>query len=212
MTSQITHWVAHAGVYAVFVLMAVDALLPVGGELIMLYAGVIAAGAIAGESARLFGVSLHTGLESFLVLAIAGALGYLAGSIVGWLIGARGGRALVERHGRWLHVGPDTLARAERWFERRGRAAVFLGRITPLVRSFISIPAGVLGSPFPSYVLLTLLGSLIWCFAFAGVGWALGGSWQGFHDSFRYADYAAVVGVLAIVAAFLVHRRGATAA
>jgi membrane protein DedA with SNARE-associated domain len=209
VTGQLTHWIAQHGVYAVFVLMAFDALLPVGGELIMLYAGVLAAGAASGQTATLFGVDLHHGLESYLVLALAGSLGYLVGAIAGWVIGVRGGRPLVERHGRLLHLGPGTLERAERWFDRRGRAAVFLGRITPVVRSFISIPAGILGSPFPSYVVLTLLGSLIWCFAFAGAGWALGGSWDNFHHSFRYADYAAVVLVIVAAAAALMHRRRA---
>jgi membrane protein DedA with SNARE-associated domain len=207
VTSQLTHWIAHQGVYAVFVLMALDALLPVGGELIMLYAGVVAAGAVAGQSATLFGAHLNHGLESYIVLALAGSVGYLVGAIVGWAIGARGGRPLVENHGRLLHLGPGTLERAERWFDRRGRAAVFLGRITPVVRSFISIPAGILGSPFPSYVVLTLLGSMIWCFAFAGAGWALGGSWDSFHHSFRYADYAAVAAVIVAAAVMLLRRR-----
>jgi membrane protein DedA with SNARE-associated domain len=206
LTSQVTHWIAQHGVYAVCALMAVDALLPVGGELVMLYAGVIAAGAVAGQTATLFGLHLHHGLESYLVLALAGSLGYLVGAIVGWAIGVRGGRPLVERYGRWLHLKPATFARAERWFARRGRWAVFLGRITPVVRSFISIPAGILGSPFPSYVVLTLLGSLLWCFAFAGAGWALGGSWDSFHRSFRYADYAAVAAVVVALAVVVIAR------
>jgi membrane protein DedA with SNARE-associated domain len=204
-SGQVTHWIAHAGVYAVFVLMACDALLPVGGELIMLYAGVVAAGAIAGESASLFGLHLSPGVESYVVLALSGALGYLAGSIVGWVIGKRGGRALVERRGHLFHLSEDRFARAEQWFDRRGRAAVFLGRLTPLVRSFISIPAGVFRSPFPSYVVLTLLGSLIWCFGFAAAGWALGSNWESFHSSFRYVDYAAVAAV-AVAAVLLVLR------
>jgi membrane protein DedA with SNARE-associated domain len=206
VTSQLTHWISHQGAYAVFGLMAFDALLPVGGELIMLYAGVIAAGAVAGQTATLFGTHLHQGFESYVVLALAGSLGYLVGAIAGWAIGVRGGRPLIEKHGRLLHLGPATLDRAERWFDRRGRSAVFLGRITPVVRSFISIPAGILGSPFPSYVALTLLGSIVWCFAFAGAGWALGGSWQSFHDSFRYADYAAVAAVLVVAAVVLTRR------
>jgi membrane protein DedA with SNARE-associated domain len=127
VTSQITGWVANNGAYAVFGLMALDALLPVGGELVMLYACALGAGAIAGKHATLFGAQLATGVESFLVLASVGALGYLAGSLLGWGIGARGGRTLVERHGRWLHVSPQAFQRAERWFERFGRRAVFFG-------------------------------------------------------------------------------------
>jgi membrane protein DedA with SNARE-associated domain len=206
LTSSITSAVADSGAYAVFGLMALDALLPVGGELIMLYAGALGAGAIAGKHATLFGSHLATGLESFLVLAAVGALGYLFGSLVGWAIGTAGGRPLIERHGRWFHVSPQAFARAERWFDRFGPRAVFFGRLTPVVRSFISIPAGVLGSPLPMYSALTLAGGLIWCLAFAGAGWALGDTWKNLHDNFRYADYAAVAGVAIIVGLATWHR------
>ena len=207
LTSHLTSSIAHHGAYAVFALMAIDALLPVGGELIMLYAGALSAGAIAGQHAVVFGTHLATGIESYVVLALAGSLGYLAGALVGWAIGARGGRALIERHGRWLHVAPETFERAESWFERFGNRAVFLGRLTPVVRSFISIPAGALGSPLGPYIALTLLGSMIWCFGFAAAGWALGDTWESFHRDFRYADYAAVAVVLAVVVAVVLHRR-----
>jgi membrane protein DedA with SNARE-associated domain len=207
ITSQLTDWVAHHGVYAVFGLMALDALLPVGGELIMLYAGVLAAGAVSGQSVALLGTTLAGGAESYVVLALAGSVGYLAGSLVGWGIGTSGGRALIERHGRWLHISPAMFRRAEQWFERYGLRAVFLARITPVVRSFISIPAGALGSPLAPYTVLTLLGSLLWCFTFAAIGWAVGGQWESFHRNFRYADYAAVVLVAALASAALLHRR-----
>ena len=95
ISSQFLDWIAHNGVYAVFGLMALDALLPVGGELIMLFAGALAAGAVASAQPTLFGAGLHTGLESYVVLALAGALGYLAGALVGWAIGAYGGRPLL---------------------------------------------------------------------------------------------------------------------
>jgi membrane protein DedA with SNARE-associated domain len=205
ITSSVTTAIANHAVLAVFVLMAIDALLPVGGELIMLYAGVLAAGAVAGHDAAFLGSTLSTGLETYLVLALAGSLGYLVGSLVGWEIGRRGGRPLIERRGRWLHLGPERLARAERWFDRWGSWAVLLGRITPLVRSFISIPAGIFRVPLGRYTVLTLLGSMVWCFAFAGAGWALGDAWHGLHDSFRYVDYAVVILVL-VGAAVLITR------
>ena len=211
LTSHLTSSIAHHGVYAVFALMALDALLPVGGELIMLYAGALSAGAIAGQHAVVFGTHLATGIESYVVLALAGSLGYLAGALVGWAIGVRGGRPLIERHGRRLHVAPEAFARAERWFERFGNRAVFLGRLTPVVRSFISIPAGALGSPLGPYIALTLLGSMIWCFGFAAAGWALGDTWESFHRDFRYADYVAVLAVLGVVVAVMLHRRRADA-
>jgi membrane protein DedA with SNARE-associated domain len=212
LTGQLTSWIGHHGAYAVFAIMALDALLPVGGELTMLFAGALAAGAISGEHPVLLGHQLQTGLESYLVLAIAGTLGYLAGSLVGWAIGRWGGRALLERHGRWLHVTPENLDRAERWFDRHGNAAVFLGRLTPVVRSFISIPAGTLESPLVPYTLLTLAGSAIWCFGFAAVGWALGSSYEQLHNAFRYVDVLAVAGVVAALAALLVLRRRRTRA
>jgi membrane protein DedA with SNARE-associated domain len=196
------------GVYAVFALMAVDALLPVGGELVMLYAGALAAGALAGQSPALLGWHPATGLEAYVVVALAGTLGYLFGSLVGWAIGARGGRPLLERHGRRLHLGPANLDRAERWFARFGLWAVFVGRLTPLVRSFISIPAGVLGSPLAPYTVLTLAGSAIWCFGFAAAGWALGDGYERLHHTTRFADYVVVLAVLGGLGAMLVqHQR-----
>ena len=212
LTGRLTSWIGHHGAYAVFAIMAVDALLPVGGELTMLYAGALAAGAIAGQHPVLLGHHLHTGLESYLVLAAAGTLGYLVGALIGWAIGRWGGRSLLERHGRWLHVTPANLDRAERWFDRHGRAAVFLGRLTPIVRSFISIPAGTLESPLGPYTVLTLAGSAIWCFAFAGAGWALGSSYEQVHHAFRYVDILAVAGAVAALAALLVLRRRRTRA
>jgi membrane protein DedA with SNARE-associated domain len=178
---------------------------------VMLYAGALAAGAVAGHP-TLFGAHLHRGLEAYVVLALAGSVGYLLGALVGWAIGARGGRPLLERRGRWLHVSPAALARAEVWFARFGAWAVFLGRLTPVVRSFISIPAGALGSPMATYFPLTLAGSLIWCFGFAGAGWALGHSWEQVHHAFRYADYAVVAAVVLLAALAVAHRRRARAA
>jgi membrane protein DedA with SNARE-associated domain len=210
VTTQLTDWVAQHGVYAVFALMAIDALLPVGGEVVMLYAGVVAAGAASKATVTVFGISLASGFASYVALALAGSLGYLVGALAGWGIGVRGGRPLIERHGRWLHLPPESFDHAERWFARFGSRAVFLGRLTPLVRSFISVPAGVLGSPLGSYTLLTLLGSLIWCFGFAGVGWAVGGSWETVHHDFRYADYVVVAAVLAGLFGLLAIRRRRT--
>jgi membrane protein DedA with SNARE-associated domain len=208
LTSSITSWIGHHGAYAVFAIMALDALLPVGGELTMLYAGALAAGAIAGQHPVLLGHQLHTGLESYVVLAAAGTLGYLVGALIGWAIGRWGGHSLLQRHGRWLHLTPDNLDRAEQWFARHGRAAVFLGRLTPVVRSFISIPAGTLESPLGPYTVLTLAGSAIWCFGFAGAGWALGSSYESVHHAFRYVDVLAVAAaVAALVAIVFLHRR-----
>ena len=99
-----------------------------------------------------------------------------------------------------VYFRQEKLDRAEAWFGRYGDWAVFLGRVTPVVRSFISIPAGVFRARFWHYSLLTAIGSAIWCFAFAGAGWAAGASWESFHEAFRYADYAVAATVIAAAA------------
>jgi membrane protein DedA with SNARE-associated domain len=197
ITDLLTTLVGDHGLYAVFLLMLVDAVLPAASEAVMVYAGAVAAGAFAGQDVVLFGERLDAGFPAYLAMALAGTLGYTVGSVGGWWIGARAGRPYLERHGRWLHLSSEKLDRAERWFDRWEDWGVFLGRVTPVVRSFVSIPAGVFRAPLGRYTLLTLLGSAIWAFAFAGVGWALGSRWEEFHHYFRYVDYAIAATVVA---------------
>jgi membrane protein DedA with SNARE-associated domain len=206
ITSQVTSAIAHHGAYAVFMLMALDTVVPLGGELIMLYAGVLAAGA-AGAHVSVFGVQASLGADSYALLVVAGTLGSLAGALAAYELGAWGGRALIDDRRRWPHVSPERFERAQAWFERHGRSALFVGRITPVVRSFISIPAGVLRTGLGVYTVSTLLGSLVWCSAFAGAGWALAASWQSVHNGFRYADYAAVIAAATLTAAAVISRR-----
>ena len=205
LSGSVTSFIGNHGLYAVFALMAVDAVLPAASELVMVYAGALAAGAFASAHVTLFGSRITTPFWAFLAMALAGTIGYLAGSLAGWGIGAYGGRPLLERRGRLLHLSPENLARAERWFDRWGDWAVLVGRITPVVRSFISIPAGVFRMRLGSYTVLTLLGSAIWCFALAGIGWAVGRSWERFHSEFRFVDYAVAAAILG-AATYLVWR------
>jgi membrane protein DedA with SNARE-associated domain len=193
VTSTVTTWIGDAGLYAVFALMFVDAIFPAASEVVMVYGGAVAGGAFAGQHVTLFGGRVHQGLAAYLAIASAGSLGYLVGSLAGWAIGDYGGRPLLERRGRWLHLDAEKLDRAEAWFERYGDWAVLLGRVTPVVRSFISIPAGVFRAPLARYTWLTAIGSAVWCFAIAGAGWALGASWERFHTDFRFADYIVVL-------------------
>lgn len=213
LTSSLTQLVGDYGLYAVFLLMMIDAVFPAGSEIVMVYGGAIASGAIAGQSVTLFGHTFPSGFPAYLAIAVAGTVGYLVGAVIGWEIGRRGGRPYLERHGRWLHLDHEKLERAEAWFLRWEDWAVLVGRLTPVVRSFISIPAGIFEAPLRRYTVLTLIGSAIWCFGFAAVGWAAGASWESFHSAFRFADAAVALivvgGVLWLGRRFL-RKRAAT--
>jgi membrane protein DedA with SNARE-associated domain len=214
ITDLLTTLIGDYGLYAVFLLMLVDAVFPAASEPVMVYSGAVAAGAFAGQDVVLLGYEFPSGAPAYVAMATAGTVGYTVGSMLGWWVGARGGRPFLEQHGRWLHLNEHKLERAERWFVRWEDWAVLLGRLTPLVRSFVSIPAGVFRAPFWRYTLLTLIGSAIWCFALAGVGWWFGSNWEEFHAAFRYADYAIIAVVaagIAYVAWKLLQRRGRAA-
>ena len=207
ITSSLTSLIGNHGIYAVFGLMAIDAVLPAASELVMVYAGALAAGAFAGQHVDLFGTRISSHAWALVAMALAGTLGYLVGSIVGWVIGFYGGRPLLEHHGRWLHLGPEKLDRAERWFDRWDDLAVLIGRVTPVIRSFISIPAGIFRMPFWRYIVLTLIGSAIWAFAFAGVGYGVGSSYERFQHGFRFVDYAILAAIIALAAYLIVRWR-----
>jgi membrane protein DedA with SNARE-associated domain len=197
LSDAITSFIGDYGLYAVFALMLVDAVLPAASELVMVYGGALAAGAFANQDVTLFGRTIDEGWPAYVAIVLAGTIGYTLGSIGGWAIGFYGGRPYLERHGRWLHLNAAKLDKAERWFERWEDWAVFLGRLTPLVRSFVSVPAGVFEAPFARYTVLTFLGSTIWCALFAAAGFAAGESWEDFHHAFRYVEYlvaAAIIG------------------
>ena len=199
-----TSILAHHGVLAVFVLMAIDAVFPAASELVMLYGGALASGALTHEL-DVFGTRT-TGTGAFVAISVAGTVGYLLGALAGWAIGYYGGRPFLERRGRWFHLSQARLDRAERWFQRWEGWAVLVGRLTPVARSFVSIPAGVFEARLVRYTVLTAVGSAIWSFAWAGAGWGLGASWKGVNNGFAYVEYAVVAGIVAL-AAYLVLRR-----
>jgi membrane protein DedA with SNARE-associated domain len=206
VSSSFTSAVANHGIYAVFGLMAIDALFPAASELVMLYAGAVAAGVFsAAHGITVFGSRIGFGAGAYVALALAGTLGYLVGALIGWAIGRWGGRPLLERHGRWFHLSPERLDRAEAWFERWGNLGVFIGRIVPVVRSFVSIAAGIFEMPLVPYTLLSLAGSAVWAFAFAGAGYGLGTGYRGFDHSFHYVEYV-VVALIVVGLGYLVYR------
>jgi membrane protein DedA with SNARE-associated domain len=211
LTSSVTSAVATHGLWAVFALMLVDAVFPAASELVMVYAGAVGTGAFVGTRLTLFGHAFGSAFAGYLAVALAGTIGYLVGALVGWLIGYYGGRPLLERRGTVFHLTPQHLERADQWFARRGHFAVLIGRVTPVVRSFISIPAGVARMPLRRYLVLSLIGSAAWAFALAAVGWGVGSGYRHFHSSFDIATVTIVIVlVAAVIVAVRVQRRRAT--
>ena len=207
VTSSVTSFIGDYGLYAIFLLMVVDAVFPAASELVMLYAGALAAGAFSGQHVVLFGHQIDSHFWAYVAVSLAGVLGNTVGSLIGWAIGAYGGRPLLEERGRWFHLDREKLARVDRWFDRWGDWTVFLGRMTPVVRSFVSIPAGVARMAIVRFTVLTFLGCLPWCFGIAAAGWALGSSYEHFHHDFSYAEYAVVVAVIVGLAWLILSRR-----
>ena len=202
-----TSFIGDYGLYAIFLLMVVDAVFPAASELVMLYAGALAAGAFSGQHVVLFGHQIDSHFWAYVAVSLAGVLGNTVGSLIGWAIGAYGGRPLLEERGRWFHLDREKLARVDRWFDRWGDWTVFLGRMTPVVRSFVSIPAGVARMAIVRFTVLTFLGCVPWCFGIAAAGWALGSSYEHFHHDFSYAEYAVVVAVIVGLAWLILSRR-----
>jgi membrane protein DedA with SNARE-associated domain len=185
--------------------MVIDAVFPAASELVVVYGGALASGAL-GHELDVFGSHVG-GFEAYVAVVVAALLGYQVGAIAGWIIGDRGGRPLLERHGRWFHLSPEKLERADRWFQRWDRWAVLVGRCTPVARSFISIPAGVFEMPFGRYNALTLAGNAVWCLVLAAIGWTLGSSYHGFDDAFRYVEILIVAAAVLGTAWWLLRRR-----
>jgi membrane protein DedA with SNARE-associated domain len=209
VVASLTSFVGDHGVYAVFALMMAAAVVPAASELVMVYAGALASGAVSGHVV-LFGDRIQTHVWAYVTIAIAGALGNTVGAAIGWGIGAFGGRRLIERYGRWLHVTPKRMERAEAWFDRFGRVAVPLGFAAPVVRSFVAIPAGLFRERLSQFLPLAALGCTVFCFGLAGGGWALGSSYNSLHDALQYVGIALVVLVVVAVGVVWYRRRSST--
>ena len=138
-----------------------------------------------------------------LVLTIAFAtLGSLAGALVGYAIGAWGGRPLLDRYGGYVGIGAEDLDRADTWFQRWGSWAVFLGRMVPLVRTFVSYPAGIARMPLVPFIVFSTLGSLIWNFALIVAGFVVGENYEQIAEAikpFEYVIYAVVIGLVVLL-------------
>jgi membrane protein DedA with SNARE-associated domain len=206
LTSSVTSAIGNHGLYAVFGLMALGAVLPVGSELVMIYGGAVASGAFASQHVAFFGTKITTPAAAYAAIVAAGVAGNLLGALFGWTIGYVGGRPFLLRFGKYIHVSEEKLDRVEGWFTRYGSAAVPVGFALPLVRSFVAIPAGIARVPLVRFLVLAAIGSLAFCLGMAAGGWALGSSYRHFRHAFVYVDYAIVAGAVLLVAYLIGNR------
>lgn len=146
---------------------------------------------------------------TLLGIVLAGLLGTMVGSWVAYAVGRGGRLELLERHGAKLHMHPDQIRRADRWFDRYGELTVLFGRLVPLVRAFVSLPAGVAKMPLGRFTAFSLVGSLPWIIGLALAGEALGSEWTTVRKGFEYVDYAVLALAVVGIAYVIVRRRRA---
>lgn len=178
--------ISHTGYTGVVLLMAVEsANIPLPSEVIMPFSGFLVA----------------SGQLNLWLVAIAGAFGCLLGSILSYWIGATGGRALVEKYGKFILINHHDLKQADKWFARWGDEAVFIARLLPVIRTFISFPAGISRMNFKKFAIYSFLGSLPWTYALAYLGVKMGSRWENLKDYFHKFDL--LIGI--VIIAFLVY-------
>jgi len=179
------------GLAGIALLMAAgSACIPVPSEAVMLFAG----------------FSVHNGDQSLPGVVLAGLVGNMVGSWITYAVGYYGRVDLLEKN-RLIHVSPARLAWVDGWFKRHGDVTVFVGRLLPLVRAFISLPAGVAEMPFWRFTWLTALGSLPWVLVFALLGKAVGGEWEKWRNHLQVLDYLVVAAIVVLVVYAIVKRR-----
>jgi membrane protein DedA with SNARE-associated domain len=184
--------VGDLGLAGVFVLMLLEsACIPIPSEATMLFAG----------------FNVHNGEYSLFAATAAGVLGNLVGSWIAYAVGYYGRIEWLETHGRKIHIKPEHLAWADRWFNKYGEATVFFTRMLPIVRTFISLPAGVARMPFWRFTVFTLLGCIPWVFLLTFIGQQAGANWKDWKNSLHYVDYAVVALIVVGIAWLIVRAR-----
>lgn len=186
-----TDFIDSVGLLGVFILMTLEsACIPVPSEAIMLFAG----------------FSVSEGDMTLLGITAAGVLGNVVGSWIAYGVGYYGRLELLEKN-RFIHISPKHLAWADSWFERHGDMTVLVTRCLPIIRTFISLPAGVARMPFWRFTILTLIGCIPWVFAIGFIGREVGENWEEWRDKLHYLDYAVIVAVVIGLIYWLIRRR-----
>ena len=190
------------GYLGVVVAMTIEsAMIPLPSELILPYAGFLVSDAGQLEP-------LTHGPWGFWVVVVAATIGNTLGSLIAYGIGAYGGRPFLERYGRYLLIRPHEIELADRFFARRGAATVFVGRLLPIVRTFISFPAGVARMPLGRFVAYSTAGALIWSTLLVYAGTLLGENWTEIRHALQPFDLAIALGVVGLVGLFIRWRLG----
>ena len=192
MSSFITHWVSSGGIALVFILMAAESCgVPFPSEVIMPFSGFLAA----------------QGHLSLVGAILAGTLGNVAGSLVAYALAAVFGRQLLLGPGRYIGIRAHHVELAERWFDRHGLLAVLAGRVLPVVRTYISFPAGLARVPVVAFTVLTAVGALPWCIALAAGGDAIGANYTRISGPIEVIAIVLAVALLAGLVAWFVRGR-----
>lgn len=185
------------GWWGVLLMMAIESMMiPLPSEIVMPLAGWLLIHDVAGSSP----------LWLQLVFAgFVGATGCLLGSVIAYWIGIAGGRPLVVKYGKYVLINTNHLDIAERWLKRWGALATFISRLLPVVRTFISLPAGVVRTPFVSFCVYTFVGSFIWCLGLAWIGNILGPKFEELRTSIGWIDYPIALIIVGLVVWFIWH-------
>jgi membrane protein DedA with SNARE-associated domain len=187
VSTLITHVISSSGYAGIFLFMLISSsAIPIPSEIIMLFSGFL----------------VTQGQISLVGIILTGAFGSLAGSLILYYIGYYGGQPLVEKYGKYLHISSKDLARADRFFLRYADAANFIGRLIPIIRSFISFPSGVAKADIKKFIFYSFLGSLIWSIIFGVAGYKLGQNWDSIHPYFQKADQLLVIIIVALIGWF----------
>ncbi|MBO0691414.1 MAG: DedA family protein [Acidimicrobiaceae bacterium] len=198
MTHFVVTQITNHGYLAVLVLMVLEsACIPIPSEAIMLFGGALAGGLTVG--------GVHPDLNVWGVAA-AGAVGNVIGSAIAYAVGRAGGRPLIERWGRYILLRTRDLDKAEDFFQRKGDVAVLVGRVLPVVRTFISLPAGIAEMPVVRFLVFTLVGSIPWTVALALAGDAVASNWRTVQHYFTVVTVVIAVIVVAAIVWWVLRR------
>lgn len=180
------------GYGGITLLMALESMcLPIPSEIVLPFGGWLA----------------FDGKMDWILVSLAGTLGCVIGSVLAYWIGMKGGRPFVCRYGKYVFLNEGHLDSTDRWFKKYGPPMIFLTRILPIVRTFISIPAGMARMDFKKFVILTAIGSAIWCFTLTYVGYALGANWRSIQVLFDQVDILIVLFLAALLVWWFIRRR-----